>query len=478
MARLDLRNDAPVRLNKASRRGARLVSLAWAVSFSLLACGGTQPDIKTPTAKPALVTDMAGPSATPLRPMRDRWIVDNATSAFRLAKATGRPVFVDVWATWCHTCLHMREFVLDDESVRPLESSAIWLSLDSDRPENAKFLEAHPAPALPTFFMFSQDSNELQRWVGSMDTEQLGEFVGQGGSMDPALATLTSQSLEHKNAECTQLALRELNAGQPANRFWTRFAMIATGLDCVSTLVGAAATAAPAPPPSGSAHHAPPRPKGPASKEEPLPCPADSACAQQAQLHTELTRLVDLAIARPEAELLAHADDISSGYELLSDHASKADKIAVASRWAAFLETRAAHAKTSEARHVFDPHRVLAYLAMEAPEKALPMLEKARLEQPKDFNPPARLARVYTALKRYNDAYSASEEALHLVYGPRTLRVYAQYAEAAKAQGDAAHERAILTRAVAAAEHLWLPPSGQKLRDVLEKRLRDLPPTK
>ena len=49
------------------------------------------------------------------------------------------------------------------------------------------------------------------------------------------------------------------------------------------------------------------------------------------------------------------------------------------------------------------------------------MLEASERDFPDDYNPPARLALAYRAMKKYDEALAASDRALARAYGPRKL---------------------------------------------------------
>jgi len=120
---------------------------------------------------------------------------------------------------------------------------------------------------------------------------------------------------------------------------------------------------------------------------------------------------------------------------------------ATALRWTAFLEEEAGRAATPEARAVFDSHRLSAYLALGEPERAIPMLEQSARDFPRDYNPPARLAVAYLAMREPWKALEHARRASSLVYGPRTLRVLLTRAEAEARVGDAHAARVTLARA-------------------------------
>src|SRR2546426_1049803 len=46
------------------------------------------------------------------------FIEDDHSKALAAARADHKPLFVDLWATWCHSCLSMQRFVLDGAAGR------------------------------------------------------------------------------------------------------------------------------------------------------------------------------------------------------------------------------------------------------------------------------------------------------------------------------------------------------------------------
>jgi tetratricopeptide (TPR) repeat protein len=188
-------------------------------------------------------------------------------------------------------------------------------------------------------------------------------------------------------------------------------------------------------------------------------------------------------LALAEREVLATdgrtiADDRSGLFEeivesktLLGDMSGAK---ASAQTWARFLEGEAARAPTQEARAAFDPHRVSAYLAAGTPALALPMLENSEREFSNDYNPPARLARVYVALGRHDEARRAIERASRLVYGPRALRVFLLAADIARASGTPDAERQALENALERTTSVVLNDSQSRLRAEVARRLTKL----
>jgi tetratricopeptide (TPR) repeat protein len=132
-------------------------------------------------------------------------------------------------------------------------------------------------------------------------------------------------------------------------------------------------------------------------------------------------------------QLSIAADDRSglliSLMEARRDAGDDAGRMRAAEEWSAFLDSVAAVAPNPEARAVFDPHRLSAYIEIGHPERAVPMLQQSEREMPTDYNPPARLAIAYREMKRWDDGLAASDRAMAMAYGPRKLGYYGTRAD-------------------------------------------------
>ena len=80
------------------------------------------------------------------------------------------------------------------------------------------------------------------------------------------------------------------------------------------------------------------------------------------------------------------------------------------------------------------------------------MLRESEKDLPDDYNPPARLAVAYIAMKNPDVALAASNRALPKVSGPRRVRVLQTRSDIFAAKGDAAASREALEQALACAE--------------------------
>jgi thiol-disulfide isomerase/thioredoxin len=141
-----------------ARARAALVLL---LATGALACGSAAPQASSPSAALAPLPLLS-------------FIEDDWPRALAEAKKGGKPIFVDAWATWCHTCLSMREFVFPSPALRRMGKDFVWVSIDTEKPENAEFVRTHPMEAWPTLWVIdSASGSPALRWNGSATAEEL-----------------------------------------------------------------------------------------------------------------------------------------------------------------------------------------------------------------------------------------------------------------------------------------------------------------
>jgi len=109
------------------------------------------------------------------------FIHDDYPRALAEARETGRPLFIDFWAPWCHTCRSMNANVFPDARLAPLGERFVFLSVDTEKPENAAVVERFPLSAWPTLLVVEpQEERAVLRWLGSATVEQLGALLEDG----------------------------------------------------------------------------------------------------------------------------------------------------------------------------------------------------------------------------------------------------------------------------------------------------------
>ncbi len=411
------------------------------------------------------------------------WIEDDYARALSEARAKQRPIFAEAWAPWCHTCRSMRAFVFTDRTLAKDASRFVWLSIDTEKKQNAAFTAKYPVKVWPSFYVIDPKSEQIvMRWVGGATVGQLeklftqAERAGTGGKKGAAEslaradglysagryaeaapayrealartpvsspdyaraadALLWSLSTTGQKKECAQFAkqaLEKLRTGPSAAN------LAGIGLDCALEV------------PAGD------------------PGRADTI----ATLESEARSL----IANPRVPMAA--DDRSALYASVMNAREDAkdaggqEKLSL--EWVAYLDAEAAKATTPEQLTALDPNRLNAFEAAGQLERAIPMLEKSAQAFPDDYNPPARLAYVYLKLKRYDEALAANDTALGKVYGPRKIRVWLVRADIYRAKGDVPAARRTLQEAQAYDESLPASQRSESLTAALKTKLDGLP---
>lgn len=385
----------------------------------------------------------------------------------------------------------MKATVFRDEAIREQAGRFVWLEIDTDRPENAAFREQFPIQALPTYLVVDPDDERvLLRWVGGAtvpellavfdDAEANLRRAREGGDApagdpDALLALADRLNGEGKSAEAAEKYRTALAAAPDG---WGGYAR-SVGSLLVNWSLEGGASAAPA---VALAREAYPRLSGTPSVaivagvglDMALQLPDDDPDKAE-----QIAFFEGAARRAAEDRTIAMADDDRSGLyiSLLSAREAAADSAGTkeaARAWLTFLEDAAARAATPEARTVFDSHRLSACLFLDQPERAIPMLEQSARDLPDDYNPPARLAAAYRAMKKWDEALAACDRAIELSYGPRRLRYLGTRADIQSGQGDVDGARATLEGAIAQAEAM---PEGQRSErtiDSLRKKLEAL----
>lgn len=403
----------------------RAVARVGAALLSVAACSRTPPTS----------------GSSPRQPIH--FIEDDYPRALAEARARGVPVFVDTWATWCHTCLSMRAFVFPDPRLAPLADRYVWLSLDTERESNAALVTRLGVTVLPTLYVIAgSDERVLLAWPGSLTA--------------PELATLLDDTQRGDGPQGPLRVDAEVTRAQREGR----------ALDCATT----------------AAREAPTMPKGTAHADvlrTGIECAEKLAPGAPGRSTLDsLAALGERAASDSSEPILA--DDRSDLYDYVAGAYGWLERPADASRvaraWSAFLDDQAAAATTPSARAVFDAHRLRAYQAIGEPGRAVPMLEQSHRDFPGDYNPPARLGAAYLSMKRYGDAVAAVDQALGLAYGPRKLGLWSLKADILQADGNATGAAAALREALAFARTVPLPESYPKQVEAIRARLAAMRP--
>ncbi|AKF84034.1 Tetratricopeptide repeat-containing protein [Myxococcus fulvus] len=410
------------------------------------------------------------------------FIEDDYARALAEAKAKGIPLFVDVWAPWCHTCRSMKAYVLSDKSLARHADRFVWLEVNTDLTQNAAFQEKFPIEFWPTLYVIDPRAEKpLLRFAGSATVSQLEKLFEDGeraykGGVTGAEALLARGDALHAEGRSTEAieTLTEALAEAPAD--WSRRGR---ALESLMTAMYGAMQVEPCAKKALELLPGTPRSLSWANAAMfGLMCavsmPEDAAGVKELRAGLE-AKVVD-AMGAPVIEM--SGDDRSGLYEarLMAREVAKdeAGKKVLAEEWLTFLEAEAAKAPNPEARTVFDSHRMGAAMKLGTPERAIPALEQSEKDLPQDYNPPARLATLYRTVGRLDDALAASDRALARVQGSRRLSVMSGRVDILVARKDTAAAVKTLEEALAFAKTLPAVQTSPRMVKNLEKKLAGL----
>jgi tetratricopeptide (TPR) repeat protein len=418
------------------------------------------------------------------------WFENDYGAALAAARSRNVPLFVDASAVWCHTCLAMRAFVLDDPAFD--RGRAVWFSFDVEGPGNEAVAARFPAKVLPTFFVVDPaDESVHGRWEGAATTQQMRDFLrdaersielSHAGSLAPddplALLLAGHRATLAGDLDGSARSFREALATAP--RDWPRRpdALLALAVtlerherfaECVdlaletlrgdalgrsSSLADFAATA--------------------------LDCAAHpSTAAAKAKTLRELVSQTLGKVARDPTAPMS-PDDRGDALRIVWDAEESLGRhpaaLAAARERLAVLDAAAKRAKSPAVASTFDGGRLETLVFLGRAREAAAFLAERERELPDDYNPPHRLAIAYEALGDGANALAAIDRAIAKAWGARKARMLDKRADILVKLGRKAEARATLEAELA---HLRSLPSEQKkpaLEAAAQKRLDALPP--
>lgn len=377
-----------------------------------------------------------------------RWVHDDWPAARRTALDAHQLVAVDVWATWCHSCLSMKNFVLTAAPLAAVAKQHTWLALDADRPENAGFFSRFPVTAFPTFLVVDPANETIvARWVGTGTPEQMRAFFASAERSADDPVTRGQRALAREDfAEARRVFEAALAHGVADPALRTR--LLDGYIEALSNLppeVEVKSGAAPSPQRAGSQR----KDDGPARTcaeigakhmgevEDTAPgmdfvgtvatCATSAPEPVRTQVLQSVVRRLEPVTQHFSPDL--SADDRSGVYEALAEAYNalgRADDARRATEARAhMLDEAAARARTAEERATFDAHRLDCDIKLGRFAEAEKMLLASETALSGDFNPPYRLAVLYLAQGRTADGLAAIDRALARGYGGRKIRLFA-----------------------------------------------------
>src|SRR5271169_448750 len=375
----------------------------------------------------------------------------------------------------------MRAFVFTDKALGRQAGRFVWLSINTEKRENAAVLAKYPIQASPTLFVLDPVAEKVVlKYVGGATVTQLQRILDDGaraaghGADDRkpdellARADAAYSAGENKEAaEAFRTALKGMATSSPSYPRTVESLLFALSASRQYEMCADVAR--------GAFPHLRTSPSAANVAGSGLDCALelDKNLPARPALVSDLTADAERVLHGPRTGL--SADDVSGLYQTLAQQRESvndpAGRTRVLEEWAAYLEGKAAAAKSAEGRAAFDAHRITAYLELGQPERGIPMLEASERDFPDDYNPPARLALAYRAMKKYDEALAASDRALERAYGPRRLVILSARADIYERKGDPAGARKTREDALAWAEALPKEQVSERQIAALKKQL-------
>ena len=416
------------------RRALSTTGVAVSCALALAACGGAQTKSPSAAARPAAAE--AAPEASGIV-----WLHDDYPKARAAAQAAGKPLVLDFWAPWCHTCLSMKHTVLEDAGLRPLAERFVWLAVDTDRPANEAVVAALPIHFWPTFFVIDAADETVQaRLQGGAPLAVFRAFLEQGEAAALAKRSATGRLADQSPLHHLTLGDQLATAGdlEAADGEYAK-AMSLAGPDWVrrpDVLVARIALLykreAYAECVDFGARHID------EAAAQRTASGADFAffvayCGDKGGLGAErMNPLRERALAAvrgllADAQAALSADDRADAMRIARDlmvslgQEDEARELAIAHR--EFLDRTAAAARTPREAMTYNWPRAEVYAFLGEPEALIPALRAQVAALPDQYDPAYRLAWILEQADQLPAALEMAKLARRHVYGPRTARV-------------------------------------------------------
>jgi tetratricopeptide (TPR) repeat protein len=414
-----------------------------------------------------------------------QFIDDDYPKALATARAAHKPLFVDFWATWCHSCLSMQRYVMGDPGMKPVADEVVWASVETETEKNKPVVEQYPLDVWPTFLIVDPDSEKvLGRWLGSASVRDLRGFVQEGvktyrgkgkkaDAADGAQREGDAARIKGDLKASAEAYARALAASKPDDpQRPERLALLANALRKLRDPEAARRCVQ-----LGLAEL---KNTGDSSVATDFIGYA-SACAEQLPqgdpdaaklLSAGIDRLREV-VAKKDAPLAAddRSDALANLSEMLDESHRHPEAVQAMQERAQVLEKAAAAAPDATMASTFDAHRTDTWLYLGEPQKAEALLARREKEMPDDYNPPARLARVLFEEKKLPDAEAAVDRALEkMPKSQRRIGILGLKAKILKAEGK--NTSAVLREQLDVFHALPTPQRNPDQEKKLEEQLK------
>jgi len=121
----------------------------------------------------------------------------NWQAVLKKAKTTGKPIFVDTYASWCEPCKWMDQHVFAESSVGDfLNQNYISYKLNVERGEGLDFAQRYRVTSYPTLLYFDNEGQLVHRIIGAQDAPKL--IQESKAALDPDQQIYTLQERYEK----------------------------------------------------------------------------------------------------------------------------------------------------------------------------------------------------------------------------------------------------------------------------------------
>jgi len=152
-----------------------------------------------------------------------------------MAKETGKPIFVDAYASWCGPCKKMAKEVFPQKKVgNYMNENYISYKLDMEKGEGVAFAEKFGVKAYPTFLYFNEDTELQHRSTGYIEVDEFLMDAENATHPEKSLIALSKKYEEGNRDEKTiqnyAMALR--NANMPSAKIAQEYIKNVKADDC------------------------------------------------------------------------------------------------------------------------------------------------------------------------------------------------------------------------------------------------------
>jgi len=128
--------------------------------------------------------------------------------ALAKAKAENKPLFIDVYATWCGPCKYLsREVFVEDDLGAYMNENFINLKLDGEQGDGDYLMAQFGLDAYPTMLYLSADKEELNRIVGAVSADEILEV--SKGVIDPSTTLIFQLEQQYDSGDRDRAFLQE-----------------------------------------------------------------------------------------------------------------------------------------------------------------------------------------------------------------------------------------------------------------------------